>query len=245
MKALSKVITVEAKLFSREPGTWIVAVLLPTIILVAIGLLFAPHKPEASLGGRRFIDLFVPSMVVITLATLGANTMPARLVRYRERGVLRRLSTTPIAPTALLLAQLLINVVIAVAALVLLIVIGAAAFQIPIPQDPIGFVAAFVLGMSSLFAMGLLIAAIAPTSGTAAAMITPLFILVMFLGGVYLPRMFLPDVLQRIGEYTPPGVQTLLDAWLGTAAPAVGPLAVMGLLTLVAGAAAVRVFRWE
>jgi ABC-2 type transport system permease protein len=62
---------------------------------------------------------------------------------------------------------------------------------------------------------------------------------------VYLPRLFLPDVLQRIGEYTPPGVQALLDAWLGTAAPAVGPLAIMGLITLVAGAAAVRLFRWE
>ena len=135
-EGLAKVITVEAKLFYREPGTWIVAVLLPTIILVAIGLLFAPHKPEPSLGGRRFIDLFVPSMVVMTLATLGLNTIPARLVKYRERGVLRRLSTTPVAPTALLVAQLLINVVVAVAALVLLIMVGATAFQVPVPQDP-------------------------------------------------------------------------------------------------------------
>jgi ABC-2 type transport system permease protein len=245
MKALAKVIKVEAKLFYREPGTWIVAVLLPTIILVAIGLLFAPHKPEPSLGGRRFIDLFVPSMVVMTLATLGPNTMPARLVRYRERGVLRRLSTTPAEPMALLVAQVLINAVVAVIALVLLIVVGAAVFQIPIPQDPIAFVITFVLGMSSLLALGLFIGAIAPTTGTAAAMIVPLFIAVMLLGGVYVPRMFLPDVLQRIGEYTPPGVQMLLDSWLGTAAPALGPLAVMGMITLVAGVAAVRVFRWE
>ena len=74
-----------------------------------------------------------------------------------------------------------------------------------------------MLGMSSLFALGLLIAALAPTTGMATAMIVPVFILVMFFGGVYVPRMFLPDLLQRIGEYTPPGVQTLLDAWLGTA----------------------------
>ena len=184
-------------------------------------------------------------MVVLTLATLGPNTMPARLVKYRERGVLRRLSTTPVAPTALLVAQLLINVVVAVVALVLLIVVGAAAFQIPIPQNPIAFLAAFVLGMSSLFALGLLIAALAPTTGTATAMIVPVFILVMFFGGVYVPRMFLPDLVQHIGEYTPPGVQTLLDTWLGSAVPEVGPLAFMALVTLVAGAAAVRVFRWE
>jgi ABC-2 type transport system permease protein len=245
MKALAKVTSVEAKLFFREPGTWIVAVLLPTIVLVVIGLLFGPHRPDPKLGGERFIDQFVPSMVVITLATLGANTLPARLVKYREQGVLRRLSTTPADPSALLIAQLLINIVVAVAGLVLLIVVGALAFQVPLPQDPVGFMAAFALGMTSLLALGLLIAALAPTTAAAAAMIVPLFILVMFLGGVYLPRMFLPDFLQRIGEYTPPGVQSLIDTWMGTAAPQVGPLAIMAVITVVAGAAAARLFRWE
>jgi ABC-2 type transport system permease protein len=245
MKALAKVTFIEAKLFFREPGTWIVAVLLPTIVLLVVGLLFGPHRPDPKLGGERFIDLFVPSMVVITLATLGANTLPARLVKYREQGVLRRLSTTPADPSALLIAQLLINIVVAVAGLVLLIVVGALAFQVPLPQDPVGFIAAFALGMTSLLALGLLIAAVAPTTAAATAMIVPLFITVMFLGGVYLPRMFLPDVLQRIGEYTPPGVQSLLDTWIGSGALQLGPLAIMVIITVVAGAAAARLFRWE
>jgi ABC-2 type transport system permease protein len=245
MKALAKVTFIEAKLFFREPGTWIVAVLLPTIVLLVVGLLFGPHRPDPKLGGERFIDLFVPSMVVITLATLGANTLPVRLVKYREQGVLRRLSTTPADPSALLIAQLLINIVVAVAGLVLLIVVGALAFQVPLPQDPVGFIAAFALGMTSLLALGLLIAAVAPTTAAATAMIVPLFIMVMFLGGVYLPRMFLPDVLQRIGEYTPPGVQSLLDTWIGSGALQLGPLAIMVIITVVAGAAAARLFRWE
>jgi ABC-2 type transport system permease protein len=243
MPYLSKVTITEARLFLREPGTWIVGLFLPTIILVAIGVLFAPHVPDPTTG-QRFIDAFVPSMVVITLATLGANTLPARLVRYRERGVLRRLSTTPAHPRTLLVAQLMINGVVAIAALLLLIVVGSLAFQIPVPRDAIGFAAAFLLGMSALFALGLLIAAMAPTSGTATAMIVPLFIVVMFFGGVYVPRMFLPDDHQRIGEYTPPGVQAMLDAWLGTP-PQFAPLAIMTVITVVAGVAAARVFRWE
>ena len=51
-----------------------------------------------------------------------------------------------------------------------------------------------------------------------------MFFAVMFLGGVYLPRVFLPDVLVRIGDFTPPGVQGLQDAWLGTRAAAALPL---------------------
>ena len=61
-----------------------------------------------------------------------------------------------------------------------------------------------------------------------------MFFVVMFLGGVYLPRVYLPDILIRIGDFTPPGVQGLQDAWLGTA-PQVAPLLGMALLTVVVG----------
>ena len=72
--------------------------------------------------------------------------------------------------------------------------------------------------MTSLFAIGLLVAAVAPSNRVATAVAIPMFFVVMFLGGVYLPRVYLPDVLIRIGDFTPPGVQGLQDAWLGNAA---------------------------
>ncbi len=114
-------------------------------------------------------------MVVMTLAILGVNLLPARLVKYREKGVLRRLSTTPANPRSLLIAQLIVNMGAAVVGLVVLIVVGNLVLQIPLPQDPIGFAAAFLLGMSALFALGLLVAAVAPTTGIATALFIPLF----------------------------------------------------------------------
>jgi ABC-2 type transport system permease protein len=244
MKHVYRIAVVEAKLFVREPAAWLAAVLLPTIVLVAIGVLFGPPRPDPELGGRRYIDLFVPSMVVLSLATLGVNTLPTRLARYRERGVLRRLSATPASPAALLVAQLLVNAVVGIVAILVLIVVGYVAFGIPLPRDPIGFVAAFSVGMSSLFAIGLLIAALAPTSGAATAMFMPVFAAVMFLGGVYLPRWLLPEAIARLGDFTPPGVQSLTEAWTGTSVELL-PLAVMAAITLLAGAASVRLFRWE
>ncbi len=244
MSHVSRMTIVEGKLFVREPAAWLAAVLLPTIVLVAIGLLFAPQTPDPDLGGHRFIDLFAPSLVVLSLATLGVNTLPTRLARYRERGVLRRLSTTPASPASLLIAQLVINSVVALAGLVLLVAIGYLAFGIPVPKDPVGFAVAFSLGMSSLLALGLLIAAVAPTSSTATAIALPLFAAVMFLGGVYLPRWLLPEVIVRIGDFTPPGVQSLLDAWSGTPLQPL-PLVGMGAITVIAGWVAARSFRWE
>ena len=88
-------------------------------------------------------------------------------MKYREKGVLRRLSTTPASPRSLLIAQLAVNMGVAVVSLVVLIVVGNLVLQIPLPKDLIGFAVAFLLGMSALFALGLLVAAVAPTAGIA------------------------------------------------------------------------------
>jgi ABC-2 type transport system permease protein len=80
--------------------------------------------------------------------------------------------------------------------------------------------------------------------------------LLMFAGGVYLPRFLMPEFLVRLGDYTPPGVQALLETWSGDAAvmaatggTAAPPLAVqlgiMALVAVVAGGAAAKLFRWE
>jgi ABC-2 type transport system permease protein len=244
MNEMRALIRTEAKLLFRDPITWLAAIALPTVILLIFGSIFGPSKPDPALGGLRFIDVFVPSLVVITVGTLGVQTLPIRLATYRERGVLRRLSTTPAHPLRLLVAQLAIYLAVAVIALALLVVVANLAFGVPLPQHPLGYVTTFLLGMGSLYAIGLLVAALAPSSRVATAVAIPLFFVVMFLGGVYLPRVFLPDILRRIGDFTPPGVQGLQDAWLGTA-PQLAPLAGMAIVTVVVGAVAVRLFRWE
>jgi hypothetical protein len=146
--------------------------------------------------------------------------------------------------TVLLAVQLLVNVAVAVAAVILLIVVGRLGFQVPLPQHGPGFATAFLLRMAALFALGLLAAAVAPSARAATALSLPIFFLTMFLGGVYLPRVFLPKFLVRAGDYTPPGVQALLDAWRGSA-PQPLQLATMAAIAMLAGLAAARLFRWE
>ena len=243
MKEMRTLVATEAKLLFRDPITWLAAIALPSVVLLIFGSLFPP-EPDPALGGQRWIDLFVPSLLVITLGTLGIQTLPIRLATYREKGVLRRLSTTPAHPARLLAAQLVIYTVTSLIALVLLLVVGSVAFAIPMPANPLGYLVAFLLGMTSLYAIGLIVAAVAPSNRVATAVAIPMFFAVMFLGGVYFPRVMLPEVLVRIGDFTPPGVQGLQDAWLGSA-PQLAPLFGMAIVTVLLGAIAVRSFRWE
>ena len=246
MNEIRTLIVTEARLLFRDPISWLVgdhpSVGDPHDLRRPFRAASDPIPRSAACDGSTS---FAPSLVVITTATLAIQTLPIRLATYREKGILRRLSTTPARPSGLLVAQLVIYSVTAILGLVLLVDRRKCRLRhSPVRQNPIGYVAAFGLGMAGLLAIGLLLAAVAPSAGVATAIAVPLFFVVMFLGGVYLPRMFLPDVLVAIGEFTPPGVQGLQDAWLG-AAPQLLPLAVLAGVTVIAGVAASRAFRWE
>ena len=83
-------------------------------------------------------DVYVPVLIVFGLAMLALLGLPIPLVSYRELGVLRRLSTTPVPPSWLLAAQGLVQLGIAVIMSVAVIVISVTAFGVPAPKSPAG-----------------------------------------------------------------------------------------------------------
>lgn len=244
MHAFAQILKIETRLFLRDFGSPLTTIVLPLALLVVFGLIPATRQPETQFDGLSFIQYFAPSLLVITLAMSAVNILPTVLATYRERGVLRRLATTPASPAALLTAQLLISLATILVSAVLLIAVGRLAFDVPLPRHPLGFALALLLGTGALLALGLLVAAVARTAKSAQAMAVPLFMAVMFFGGVYVPRFLLPDFLVRIGDYTPPGVQALLDAWTG-ASPHLSHLGIMAVVAMAAGAGAAKLFRWE
>ncbi|MFI9008233.1 ABC transporter permease [Actinosynnema sp. NPDC053489] len=239
-----KIVTTEWKLFLREPSTVVFAVLFPTALLLVLGAIPALRTPDPVFGGLRFIDAYVSTLVVITLAFLGLNKLPSTVATYREKGVLRRFSTTPVHPVRLLLAQVLVNVVAGTISIALLMVTCRVVFDIDLPHHPVGFLVTCLLGVLSLSAVGLLVAAWAPNARAAGGWAGVLFMLVMFFGGAYLPRFLMPESLIRVGEYLPPGVAALQAAWLG-GTPDPVHLAILALVALSAGTVAARSFRWE
>jgi ABC-2 type transport system permease protein len=239
-----KIISIEWKLFLREPSMVVFAVLFPTILLLVLGAIPALRTPDPNFGNLRFIDSYLSSLVVVTLAFLGLNKLPTSVATYREKGILRRFSTTPVHPARLLVAQVAVNVIAGVISIALLMAASRLVFDIDLPHHPLGFLVTFLLGMLSLSAIGLLVAAWAPNARSAGGWATVVFMLVMFFGGVYLPRFLLPDFLNVVGEYLPPGVAALQDSWLG-AAPDPVHLGVLALVTAVAGTVAAKSFRWE
>jgi ABC-2 type transport system permease protein len=246
MQRLAKLTVTEAKLFLRDPTAWFFALAFPPLLLAILGAVPAFREPDPELGGLRVIDLYVPILVGFVLAMLAISVLPSYLATYREKGILRRLSTTPVPPANLLAAQLAMGLALAVGAATLVIGIGAVAFGTDLPGQFAGFLVAFVLAAAALYGIGLLIAAVAPSGKAATGIGTLLWFPVMFFAGLWVPREALPEGLNRIGDFTPlgAGVQAMRDAWNG-AWPDPLHLAVMAAFAIGASLAAARLFRWE
>ncbi|MEU1882830.1 ABC transporter permease [Streptosporangium sp. NPDC020072] len=240
-------IIMEAKLFLRDPAGPIFAILLPLGLLLGLGSIPSFQEASAEMGGQRVIDTQLPGMMVIlSVVTMALSALPAVLVAYRENGILRRLSTTPVPPVRLLIAQVVNNIGVAVLSTVLLIVLGHVTIGVPLPGSPLAFVGVFLLGTASLLGLGLLIAAVAPSVKSASGIGSLLMFPLLFVGGMWIPREMLPDLVRRIGDFLPlaPFAQALRDTWAGHA-PQPLHLVVMAGTVLVTVTLAIRLFRWE
>ena len=237
MTGLSKLTLVEFKLMLRDPVSLFVVLALPIGFLMVFGLGFRGNPN----------DLYLPSLqVALALGMAGVFTLPTYLAGYREKGILRRLSTTPVHPAMLLVTQLVINLILAMVAMALVIGLSNVVLGIPAPKNVLGFLIAFVLGVSALFSMGLLIAAVARHGRAASAIGSLLLYPSLFFAGAWLPRSQMPAILARIGEYTPlAATQEMLQAaWTGSA-PRPLQMVAMVVISAIIGAAATRIFRWD
>jgi ABC-2 type transport system permease protein len=225
---------VESKLLLRDPGA-IFSMVIPLFILAVFGSGAAPG------------DVALPAMsMTVAVGLVGLYMVPTTLATYRERGILRRLSTTPVSPVTLLGVQLTLQLVFAVLASALLVGVSVAAFSAAVPARAVTMAVAFLLGTSAVFAIGLLIAATAPSGRAANGIGVLLYFPLAFLGGLMQPKEAMPEVLAAIGEWTPLGLfrQAVFDAWSGAATqPLI--LAIMAAYALVVGGVAARIFRWE
>jgi ABC-2 type transport system permease protein len=236
----------ELRLFLREPMLVFFSVIFPTLLVVILGSIPAFRKPIDAFGGDTVISLYVSISVIMLLAMLAVQATPLVLATYRERGILRRIGTTPARPAALLAAQLTVALGAAIVATALVLAVGRVFFGVALPRQAGLFLLGFLSTAAAVFGIGLFIAAVLPGAKAAQATGTLLFFPLMFFAGLWTPREAFPPVLRTIADYTPLGAgeRALHEAAAGHAVHVL-PLAVLLGYMLVFGVAAAKTFRWE
>ena len=250
MNALRALTVAEARMYVRDPSNAFFALAFPTVLLLALGLVMPGMKePLTEVPGMahlRLIDLFVPITTALAMATVSLTTLPSVFGAYREQGVLRRLSTTPLPASRLLVAQVLVNVAALVAAVLVALLTARLVLGIAAPEQPLLVVGVFLLGAVQMVALGCLLAALVPSAGAANGAGMLLYFPMLFFAGVWLPGPLMPDGLAQVSGFVPLGAaaQSLDEAWFGTGLPA-QQVIVMVVWTLVLVPLAARLFRWR
>ena len=244
--AFGQIVLNEARLARRQPASLIGGAIVPLVLLVIFGLIPAFRQPAANLGGLTPLDVYVPILIVMSLALLTLFGLPMPLTSYRELGVLRRLSTTPVPPSWLLAAQGVVQLCLALTGIVILLVTSVAVYGTQAPKSPGALILSIALTAAALFPMGLLIASVAKTATGASVIGRLAFFPMIFFAGLWWPRELMPGVLQGVSGYTPLGaaVEAMQASMQGQFPPA-APLLVLAAYALVFGFLAKRFFRWE
>jgi ABC-2 type transport system permease protein len=253
MSLLTKLTATEAKLALRDYATPFFAIAFPPLLLAGVALISPgftdvvddPDAPAEWLGVRP-VEIYTPVVLAVAIATVTLTILPVYLSTYRERGVLRRIATTPASPRDLLGAQALVNAAFLALGSIATIAVAVIAFDVPWPRNAIGFLLSILLGTAAMAALGLIIAAAAPNSRIASGVGTTLFFVSMLLAGVWTPGATMPGVLRTIADFSPVGAaaEAMTDAWSGDW-PTAMHLIVLVAWTALAGSVAAKIFRWQ
>ena len=249
-RAFRLLVAGEIKIAIRRPVALFVAIGIPFVLLVIFGSVPATTRPRAALGGISFFSLYVPTLIVFVLIAVGLTGLPQQLSTYRQQGVLRRMSTTPVAPSWLLAAQTTVSLILGVIGIGILLGAGAGAYGLALPHDAgadVLSLVALVLTASATIGLGLVVAAVAKTPQIAGAITALCFYPLAFFSGLYVPLQEIhSQLITDIAKALPTGAgfNALHAAFTGHS-PGLLPFLVLAGWAICCSLAAARLFRWE
>ncbi len=247
MKSLWKMTWMEAKLFLREPMSAFFTLVFPLMYLFLFGAI-SGNEPTPQFGGQRTIDASIPGLTAMIICIAGLMSTTMTMSTYREKGVLRRLRTTPVSPLIVLVAQVIVVFTMTGLGMLLLVTAGKLVYHVRFEGNPFSVLAGFVLSSLSFFGIGFILAGTMPTVRSAWVVGMVLLYPMLLLSGAFFTVELLPAAVQRVSAFLPLTyvVNLLRGLWAGE--PWGEHMLDVGVLTgllLLGTIVSVKIFRWE
>lgn len=240
----TELLKVQGKLAIRD-GTGIAGMAVPIGLLLVFALIGNAEPGNVGGTGHTVLGLYLPIIIVIGFVFIAVG-LPTTLVRDREIGWLRRISTTPVHPSRLLAAQLIIDLIFALVTMVVIIFGGEVIFHVSLNVNVPFFVISIILSLAVTFSLGMVLVAIAPSQAAAQGLTGAFVFGLMFLSGLWTPPQAVGEPLATIIYYSPSGgaVRALLDSVFNQPPPYATYVALV-VYTAIFAFVAIHYFRWE
>lgn len=237
--------------FARNRRARMFALAMPVGLLIILEGLFGSASHTTVAGVRVSLSsYYLASIIVVALTTNAFAALVGTVVYQRETGVLKRRRATPVEPAALIASQTLTALVTATTVTALLLVIGAIAFGVSVPNSawPV-LVLALGLGSAAFCGLGFALATFIDSVDTAQPAIQAVLMPLFFISGVWVPTSELPGWLNTVASALPvEHVSDVLHRAFASGAltpwPVAGDLAVLAAWAIGGALIAARRFSW-
>ncbi|MEV4053394.1 ABC transporter permease [Amycolatopsis sp. NPDC049688] len=229
---------VEASLTLRHGEQVLLTLLIPLALLIGLSLL--DILPASSLGSTSKVDWITPRILALAVMSSAFTGQAIALGFDRRYGVLKRLSATALPRWLLVAGRLAAALLVVVLQSVILGVVAAFLGWSPSAAGLFSAVLLLVLGTLAFGALGVLLGG-ALRAEAVLALANIVWFVLLLAGGILLAPSSLPAGLAHVVELLPSGAlaegmrAALVD---GSFAP--GPMAVLAVWAVVAGAVASR-----
>ena len=150
----------------------------------------------------RFIEFFIPgiiAMAVMTASLFGTVNVNTEL---RQKGIIRKLSTTPITRTDWILSNIVYQFILAVVSTIAMLIVGWAVFHVSLHIN--AWLPVFiVLDVFAFVGIGMILTRFVKEAQSAAAAANAITFPMMFLSGSFFPMEMMPGFLQRLAKLLP------------------------------------------
>jgi len=217
--------------------------------LVMVQTPFTVRPQSTNTKGLSRLDYTVSGLIGFAIIGLGIFGPVNYFPEMKKQGVLRRLHITPLRVWQFFLSSVLSNALIGLISIAVMIAVAHFVFGFNIVGNYIELAIFVILGILTIFGIGLAIGGWAKNENQAAPLSNIVVFPMLFLSGTFFPRFSMPEWLQQVSSYLP--LTPIIDgirmiATEGKHLIDIGPQIGLTLLwAAVIYAIAFRVFRWE
>jgi ABC-2 type transport system permease protein len=217
--------------------------------LVKTDVPFDVQSKSTNRSGLTRFDYTFSGLLGFSILGLGVFGPTNYFPQMKKQGVLRRLHITPLRPWEFFISSALSNAVIGLFSIAVMFLVAMTVFHFHVAGNLLALAVMVVLGIFSIFGIGLAIGGWAKNENQAAPLANIITFPMMFLSGTFFPRFLMPEWLQHITTFLPltPVIDGIrLVATEGKSLTQIGSqIGLIAIWTVIIYLVAFRVFRWE
>lgn len=247
---LASQIGYQLRLLRRTPMAAFVTLVVPVMVLLAMGLLY--HGVHlASRGGIGYTQFVTPAMLAFAVLTACYMSVITTTVVAREGGVLKRIRSTPLPPAVYMAGRVASAAVSAAIGVALVAAVGVLVYNFRIVWA--GVPAALLtlgVGIVCFCALGMAVSALVSSVDSALPVAWGSILPLCFISDVFAPIDGAPAVLRQVASYFPVrpfanSLETAFNPVAGSAAVQWAHLGLIGAWGVAATVVALLAFRWQ